>query len=99
MKRLSSFYRWISSSRVYRLLHLESEKQAQNIHRACLVNRCVSNLIKNFDMMKLSEQLRPIMATDQEMISSYGFPKAKKHLVMQSAELFSYLENYHEIIK
>lgn len=100
MKRLSSFYRWISSSSIFRLMPNKSSPNQDNVYQNCLINRCVNNLIGNYELMKLSQQMKPasVESTDQYALKQ-GFPLAKKHMVLQTIEMFSYLNHFQETNK
>lgn len=92
MKRLSALYKWISSCRVFRLM----QKRTWTSSQLCLISRCAYNLIGTFDIMKLGEQARPVAGTRGQLAASRGFPKAKKHMITQTVDIFGFLNQFQE---
>lgn len=92
MRRLSALYKWISSCRVFRLM----QKRRWTGSQWCLINRCAYNLIGTFDIMKLGGQTRPVASSPEQLASRRGFPKAKKHLITQTVDIFGFLNQLQE---
>ena len=92
MKRLSALYKWISSGRVFRLMQRKTSTSSQ----LCLINRCAHNLISTFDIMKLNGQIKPLSLTPEQLSTNRGFPKAKKHMITQTVDIFGFLNQFQE---
>ena len=92
MKRLSAFYKWISSGRVFRLM----QKGDQLPEQVCLISQCAKNMIDTFELMKLKAQRKPVSQAAEDLAVNYGFPKAKKHMIRQTIDIFRFLNHSME---
>ena len=106
MKRLGSFYRRISAGRIFQLIKKkllptnDIWEHDGDVYRSCLINRCVKNMLDNYEMMKLKQQIKPILVDTSEVrIYNRGFPRAKKQMILQTIDMFRFLGNFNETTK
>ena len=94
LKRLASFYKWISTERVFRLLDTSAKK---NINLKCLVKRCSNEVFGLFEDLKILPQKTPAVQETNEI--QIGYPYTKKHLVSELIQLFRFNNEIKETIK
>jgi len=74
---------------------MASGKQSPQL--ACLVRRCAANLLDNYAPMKLLGQVKPVLVEPHERrVVNQGFPKAKKQMLLQTIDMFSFLGSCQE---
>ncbi len=99
MKRLSTFYKWVSVVRVFKLID-KKLKYAIDNNLKCLVSRCSYQLKSLFDVMKIHSQKTPIFQiNNSSIIMDKGFPLSKIHVVGQLVQLTSHNSKFDECIK
>ena len=99
MKRLGTFYKWISVVRVFKLID-KTLKYAVDNNLKCLVSRCSQQLKGLFDVMRIYGQKTPIFqVNNSSIIMDKGFPLSKIHIVGQLVQLTSHNSKFKESIK
>jgi hypothetical protein len=46
--------------------------------------------------MKLNGQIKPLSLTPEQLSTNRGFPKAKKHMITQTVDIFGFLNQFQE---
>ncbi len=77
----------------------EREENLKRSGLSCLINQCAKIMLENYELMKLLPQLTPILLNMNEKSVMNGFPKAKKQMLLQTIDMFSFLRNYQETSK
>ncbi len=99
MKRLGTFYKWISVVRVFKLID-KTLKYAVDNNLKCLVSRCSQQLKGLFDVMRIYGQKTPIFqVNNSSIIMDKGFSLSKIHIVGQLVQLTSHNSKFKESIK
>lgn len=114
MKHLATFYKWVSAGRIFKLMeNVRNEKQSEasvtktnnqknhqghNVYFRCLLKQCIQQMIDLFDDLKIFAQ-KPLSASNVDQLTQFGFPHAKKHLILQIIQLLQHSENYSQAVK
>jgi len=98
MKRLSTFYKWISAARVFKMIENNNQELSSNEYYGlkCMVRRSINQVFSVFDNMKILPQLSPNLQANDQNIVDRGFPNAKKCLIFQLIKLFNFNKHYKE---
>jgi hypothetical protein len=96
LKRLASFYKWISTERVFRLFDNSVKK---HINLKCLVKKCSNEVFGLFEDLKISPQKTPAVQANETNDMQIGYPYTKKHLVSEIIQLFRFNNDIKETIK
>ncbi len=98
MKRLATFYKWISAVRVFKLIENNNQdlSSTEYYNLNCIVRRSINQVLSVITNMKILPQLPPNLKLCDQSIINRGFPDAKKCLIFQLIKLFNYNKCYNE---
>ena len=100
MKRLASFYKWISAGRVFRFFETFHQNDSHEAYYlSCIVKRCIMQIINVLSDVKILPQVAPSLQSRDQFIIDRGFPNAKKYLIFQLIKLLSFNKHHQEMIK
>ena len=111
MLRLSSFYKWISAGRIFRLMNsIQQQQQQQQQQQATsstneyniknlkrVLNRCISIIVSVCENLCINLPLKP----SERLTLGYekGFPALKKRILAEIIQLYHYNNHFKESIK